>query len=435
MKFILKNKNNFEKEINITIPLKNIQELKKKEIIKIRKTTNINGFRKNKIPIHIIENKYHEKIKKNIIKNIIYDNLKKIIKIEKLNIINEPKIIIHQYNNNSDFIYSIFIQSIPDIDLNILKKINIKKIKIIINDLDIEYYIHHVINHEISWKKNINQIQKNDKVIINYNIKKKNIFHQLKNNKITLLMNQNKILPQIQQQLLNKKSGDTFLVEINVPIKHPDIKYQGKKIILKIHINKVLSPKKIYSKKKIIKHLQNIFNINHFSDLKIIIKNQLKKEIDNLEYKYLKNQIIKKIIKSKIIKIPKEFLYKKLKKIEKKINKEYIQNKGNIIELKYYNNLKKNILKEIQIDLFMQLIIKKNKINVTKEEIKNYIKNTSQINENFIKEIQIQKNKNHIYNNLYNIILEKKIINYLLNLFFIQNKTYNLKKVIKNFNQ
>lgn len=430
MKFVLTTIKDFEKKLDITVPCKEIQLIKKEEIISIRKKTNINGFRKNKIPIEIIQKKYKEQIKQNTIQKTIYNNLNNIIKIKKLHIINEPKITIHQYKKNSDFIFSIYFQCLPNINLNHFKKYNIQKTSIIINNTDIKYYINDMHKNQVFLKKNKKQIKKNDQITINYQIKT-DISYISPIQELTFTINKKNIIPQITKQILKKQISDTILVTMNVDKQHPDKNYKGKKITIQIDIKEVLSVKKKYSHEEFIEYLKKKLYVQTYEEVKNIITNQLKKDIINLEYKYLKNQIIQYIKKSDIIQIPKTLIEETMKNEHQKIQKKYLKKNGHILQKKYYTNIQEKISNKIKLDLILKSIIYHNNINITQNEIKQYIQTEQKKNHILMKILPLQKNRTKLIHYIHNILLEKKIIQYLLKFFNVTYKTTSLKKILQ----
>ncbi|CAL4323001.1 trigger factor [Buchnera aphidicola] len=435
MEFSLKTIKNFDKKLTISIPLNDIHDVQKKEIIKIRKTAIINGFRKNKIPINIIQEKYKNEIKNTVIKKIISYNFKNIIKKKKLKIINEPIINIKKNKKNSNLMCSIYFQSLPNIDFKILKKITINKISIITHDEDASYYIENIRKNCIIWKNTKNKIQIKNKITIDC------IFHIInekeKNKKIqlTFIIGKKTIIPEIETELLNKKIGDTIYIKLKIPSDHPDINYQGKMVQLKIYVNNIQSDEIMYSKKECIDFLKKTFNINKDNELKEIILNKIQTEVMNLEYHLLKTQLIHQLLNTKMIEIPIEISEKEKKNMQNDAFKNYHHNKGNIFQSKYYKNFQKKAEKKLLLDFMIKILVQDNKISVTENELQKQVKKLKKNQPELIKKIKIQYQKNDFINYVKNMIIEKKIMNHLLKLFKIKEKKYHFKKAIQILNQ
>ncbi|CAL4322851.1 Trigger factor [Buchnera aphidicola (Pterocallis alni)] len=421
MKFILKTKNQFDQKIKFIVPFSTIVDYNKKEIIKIRKNKIINGFRKNKMPVDLIKSKYEKLIQKKVINKIIYKNFNKIIADKKISIINQPKIIINQYKENYDFIYSIYFQSIPTIDINKIKNITIKKLSITNNETDLKYYIEYIRNNHITWEEIQDKIKKNDKITIKYHIKYNENNTLIKTDKkiFTFINNKKQIIPQIYKNIINKKKGDIFFLTIKLPSNYPLITLQRKKIEIKIQIIQIQRKKIIYSQKQFIEYLNKKFQTTDIKKIYFILKSKLEEEKNYIIHKYTNNQIKKQIIKLYNLDIPKKIIKNEIKIIHQKLNEKYNQKYEYIFQLKYHKNINSTIYKKFKLEFFITSIINHYDIIVTQKEIQKYIRNTP------------FNHKKSIVKNIYNILLNDKVNQILLKIFQIKKHPCTFPKIMK----
>ncbi|MDE5286013.1 MAG: trigger factor, partial [Buchnera aphidicola] len=86
-----------------------IQKNLSQEIIHINNNTNINGFRKGKIPFKIIQEKYGEKIYYDVFNKLMQKYFYNFLKEKKIKIIGTPKYYVDDdfKNNQENFKYSV----------------------------------------------------------------------------------------------------------------------------------------------------------------------------------------------------------------------------------------------------------------------------------------------------------------------------------------
>ncbi|WP_343182441.1 trigger factor [Buchnera aphidicola] len=428
MQFILEKMENFHQKLKITIPFNKIAELKKQEIIKLRKNTTMNGFRKNKIPIEIIKKKYKNQIENNVINEIIYNNFKKIIKKKNIQVINTPKIQINQYHKQSDFIFSIYFESLPEINLKSLKKIEIDVPIIEISTTDIEHYINTFRKKKIIWINKKDQIVENDQIKIDYTVFIKN--KEIHKNRIKFIYKKNQFIPEFTAVISHKKCGDQFTIEKKIPKEHPDINLCGKTVYIKIFIQTIKYKQYIYSAKEYMTKIKKKYNFRNNQELFSYIKKKLEKKKIYFQENYLKYQLINKLKKTNFFNIPENILQKEYVNENKKRRKKYVTENGNILEIKYYQNLNKKIDEQLKIEILIKVIAHQKNITVTKKEIEEYIKNITKKKKYFIEITKNIQQKEMINNYIKKIIFEKKIINFSLKIFKINYMHCNLKKII-----
>lgn len=422
MKFILKKKSQFDQKIKFIVPFSTIVDYKKKEIIKIRKNKIINGFRKNKIPLDLIKQKYKKLIQKKVINKIIYKNFNKIIEDKKINIINQPKIIINQYKENDDFIYSIYFQSIPKIDINQIKNITIKKLSITNNEEDLQHYIEYIRKNHITWEETQDTIKKNDQITIKYHIKYNENNTLIKTDKkiFTFINNKKKIIPQIYKNIMNKKKGDIFFFTMKLPSNYSLSALQRKNIKIKIQIIQIQRKKIIYSQKQFIEYLNKHFKTTDTKKVYSILTSKLEEEKNYIIHKYINNQIKEKIIKLYNLDIPKKIIKNEIKIIQQKLHEKYNQQYEYIFQLKYHKNINSTIYKKFKLEFFITSIINHYDIIVNKKEIQKYTRNMP-LNQ-----------KKTIVKNIYNILLNDKVNKTLLKIFKIKKYPCSFQKIIKH---
>ncbi|CAL4323095.1 trigger factor [Buchnera aphidicola] len=431
MKCVIQETKDFEKKIIVTIPIKKIQNIEKQEIIKIRKKTIINGFRKNKIPINIIKNKYQDIIQKNIFNNVINNNIQYILQKNNINAIHPPKVNILQYKEKSDLIYEINVQYIPKINLEKLKFITIHDVCIPINKNNISHYIEYMRKKHKIWNVNNQKIKQNNRITllckINITKKKKKCYENTF--EYQFIIGKNIILEDIEKEILKKKIHENFCTTIHIPKKHPDCQLQLQDVPIKIYIKNVESSQTVYSTEHFIQTINKQNQIKSQKEFINFIEIQFKKYIKYLKNKYLNQQILKSLTKSNIIAIPENILQEKSKIFQDNMEQKYIKNQGNILEKKYYSNIKNQEQKKFTFELIIQAIIYQNQLQVTNNEIQKYMKDNN-INLKFFNSKNIQHKYLELLQNIQDNILENKIQKYLLQVCTIQPKTFDLPEIL-----
>ncbi|WP_343187685.1 trigger factor [Buchnera aphidicola (Periphyllus koelreuteriae)] len=420
-------KNNKEIIINKKIKSEKIEKKINKKLIFLKKTYIIDGFRKGKAPIKLIEKNFKDNIIKDVLNKLIHTSFLKILKKKKIKKYSNLKYFLEKYKKGKDYNYTIKFNITKNKLLNKLKLIKINKLNIKITNQDIDTIFLNFKKNLSKWVNTKKPIKENDKVKIKFKLISKNKKIILKKNNFIIFIKKNFLLKKIHKKIIGKKINDKIKVKIKFSKYHPEKKIIEKKNIFLIKIIKIKEKKE----KKI--------NFNKLKKLGIKEKNiqELKKNIyinlineaKKMEEKYLKNEFIKKWIKINKKSFSKQKILNFIKNIKKYIYLKYKNNK-NIFDKSYNKNIKKEALKKIIINNLIQKIIKKESFYISKKLIKKIYKQTkNQFKKNKKKENHIKKRK--ILSHIKKILLIEKAFYFIFNHILIKEKQCNFIKALK----
>ncbi len=115
-------------QLTITIPASEVAKTREKIVEQMAQAANIPGFRKGKAPKKLVEDKLdNEKIKEEVLKNLLPTYYVKAVEEQKIKPIMNPKIHIQTLEEGKDWQFNTLTCETPDIDLGAYKE-NIQKI-------------------------------------------------------------------------------------------------------------------------------------------------------------------------------------------------------------------------------------------------------------------------------------------------------------------
>lgn len=423
MKFLLEKNQDVGHRVTINIPKIIIDTALLKEFTKINKKTNINGFRKGKVPIKIIQQKYGNNIYYDVFNKLMQKFFFEFLKKNKINTIGRPKYYIDEKKEeNENFKYSVTYEVHPEIQIQEVKSIQVEKIIVNMTDEDIKENILKNQKKTTIWNQVNRAIKINDRITINYSIYENNKkIDKFDANNIQFVVLKNHFLDELNNKIINHYVNDVIFFKIFFSSFHPEKDLNKKNITFKIKIIKVEEELEIDKENHNFKYVE--------TNLKTI-KNQIIQDINQLTQNHLKNQIIHKLIKQNPIKIPPILLKEKILSLHKKLIEKYQSNTQNILDKRYHVDLKLTAKKKICTKLILEKIIQDNHISVDEQTIENTIKQISLKYKKPSEIIQIYNKNKILRNTIKNFELEKEVIKFLQNKIKIINKHYTLNEFI-----
>ncbi|QCI20021.1 MAG: trigger factor [Buchnera aphidicola (Brevicoryne brassicae)] len=431
MKFSMEKNKNAGHRVTIHIPNKTVNNAIFTEFINIRKKTNINGFRKGKVPIHVIKEKYGNTVYYDVFKDLMQKFFYEFIHKEKINIIGIPK---YYMNQNIDkkkeyFEYFVIYETYPKFEIKDIASIKVKKIIVNITDEDIKKSIEKNKPTKINWNKVDKPIKIYDRVTINYSVynEKNQKIEKFSRENIIFIVFKNKLVTQLENKIINHFVNDILFFKINFHEFHPEKELQNKDITFKIQIKKIEKLQEI-EEKNTKKDNEKINKLEYQT-----LKNNLNNEIHKITEKYLENQIIENIIKKKLIVIPPILLQEEIKNLYQQYKKDYKNNNHSILEQRYHFNIHLKAKKRLYLRIIIEKIIFENQLVPNEKNIELLIKNISSNYKKSLELIDLYNQNNDFKNTIRYIDLKNQAISLLKKEIEIVKTKWNFDQFI-NYN-
>jgi len=206
-----------KKRLKIEIPADILEREYSDSLNKIRQRARIPGFRQGKTPINIIEKRYGDEIKSEMLEKLVPTYYAQAVKDADLSPVTMPKIEAGlDYRRNEPLTFSLTIEVRPKIDNLNYTGIKVKDIEVSVDDKEIEDTVKGLQNDRAMFEAVDREIRADDLLIIDYIQLDPSGEKEVSTAKDQIMNLGNKLTPRgILEAVLGKKKGDTL--EITLP--------------------------------------------------------------------------------------------------------------------------------------------------------------------------------------------------------------------------
>jgi trigger factor len=388
----------------------------------VSKEVKLEGFRPGKASLEVLKQKGYEmpvleEAARRLINKQAYEVIKENVSEEKA--IGQPEIGINKLAPDNPLEYKIKILVLPDVELGDYKDLGIKQEKVEISEEEVNKTLNDLVDMRAQEKVSTEPVKDGDKVIASVNLFLGNVpVEDGQNPEVTILMGKDYFVEGFDKNLIGSKKGDEKEFNIKYPSNHWNKKLAGKLVSFKVKI------KEIYKREKpeINDELAKMFRFNNLDQL----KENLKKSIEEQKKKEIsqktEGEVLNKIIEGSkfgeiaegLIKNESEMM---IKEMEQSVTsqggkfEDYLKNIGKS-EDQLKLEMMPNAVKRVKSALILKEIAKKEKIEVSDEEINKEIealKKQYADNPDAIKNISTESYKSY----LANFLLNQKILSSL----------------------
>ena len=429
-----------KKDYQVTVPYKVIDERIDVVVADIRKKYKQDGFRPGQVPAEIIKKKYEASIMAEESEKIINETSRKIVDENELRLALAPKVDIKTFEPKKDFEYVVAMELLPEVPEIDLAKVKVTKFNAEITDSEIDESIEKIVANYKDWKEQdaAYKAKLGDAVNIDYvgSIDKEEFEggsakgHQLE-------LGTKSFIDDFEDQLVGKKAGDEVSVKVKFPKEYHSEKFAGKKAVFEVKVNKVLCADKPEINDEFVKQK---LGLESADKLKELVKNQITSSYEGMTRNLFKKDLFDLLNKKFDFELPEGLVEEQFVKVWAEIEEEIKQNpekfKNDKEKEKAKAEKRKTSERMVRSGLILSEISKVNKIEVTNEDlIQEVNKKAMQYpgQEKMVAEYY-QKNPSAIQD-LRGMLLEEKVIDFILEKAGITDKTLPAKSLEKEFNK
>ncbi|MBU0900238.1 trigger factor [bacterium] len=341
------------------------------------------GFRKGKVPRHLLELHFRNKIEKEASENLISKAIKTALKEYKITPITFPLIEEFNYKKDQDLLFKIKIEYRPKVNVEEYCNLRIEKEVTKVTDQQIE--------ERLKWLQERGatleiiegrEVKEKDFVIVDYQIWVEEELIE-KNQQYLLELSNKYVLTDLRNGIIGMHKDEEREFEFTLPNEFSNKKYALKKAKAKVKLFEIKEKKLPSLDDELAK---DISSCSSLEELKEKIREELTKAEEKRSNVNLKNKITELIASKNQVNLPKSMIDVEILELRKKLVhdlkgynlslEKFLENQ-NLSEEQFEENLKEKAKKRLVEWFILYSIAEKEKIEVSKDEIEEKISSIS----------------------------------------------------------
>ena len=428
-------KKGLEREFKVVVPSKDVADKLNISLEKISKDVEIEGFRKGKVPLNIVKQRFGQNALNQTLDELIQSTSNEVIRENNLRLAIKPKVDVKNFGEEKDLEYIMTLELLPEFKTEDIKKIKLTKFVSKVNEEDYKKTLDTLSQTQQNFqKKDGKVVQNGDGVLLNLKPTYNNeiVKEALIENRMTIVGNK-MIMPEIENKLIGTKAGDKLNFTCKFPKNFPNKNIAEKDVKVEIDILEVRIPQKKVLDDDFAKSL----GASDVNDLKEKVKKQMQGELDNASKLVIKKDLIEQLDKIHKIKLPQGLINYEFENIWAKFNED--KSKG-LIDKSDKNKKEDELKKEyksiaerrVKVGLVLAKIGEDNKITVTEDDVKKAIEEEI-LRQPEAKEqiIKFYTENSQALASLKAPIFEEKVVDHILGNINIEEKQITREELLK----
>lgn len=400
------------RRISITIPADSIDAAVKKELIEVAKKVRIDGFRKGKVPSHIINQRYGASVRQDVLGELMTRNFVDAIIKEKINPAGAPDYVPGEYKEGEDFTYAVEFEVYPEVELQGLDAIKVEKPVVEVTDADVDAMLDTLQKQQATWKETDAAATAEDRATIDFNGSVDGEeFEGGKASDFVLAMGQGRMIPGFEEGITGKKAGDTFTIDVKFPDDYHAENLKGKDAKFDIVLKKVETRELPELTADFIKR----FGVEDGSvdGLRAEVRKNMERELKGAIRNRVKSQVLDGLVDANNIDVPAALIDGEIDVLRRQAAQRFGGNEKQALELPR-ELFEEQAKRRVVVGLLLGEVIRINELKADEDRVKTLIEEMASAYEDPQEVIEFYSKNSELMNNMRNVALEEQAVEALL---------------------
>ena len=361
-----------ERRVTITVPAETVVQAIREELKRVAKNARIDGFRKGKVPPHIIEKRFGASVRQDILGDLLQNHFFQAVIENKINLAGRPSFTVEQFEDGKDLKFSATFEVYPEVELKGLENIKVEKPVVEISEADVEGG---------------------------------------KAEDFVLFMGQGRMIPGFEEGIVGHKAGEKFTIDVTFPAEYHAENLKGKAAKFDINLKKV--------EVMVLPELTDEFvakfgpNTKSVADLRNEIRKNMQRELKNALVTRVKTQVIDGLVEQNQIDVPSSAVEQEIEVLRQQAAQRFGGNAQQAAQLPrelFEEQAKRRVL----VGLLLSQVIASNELKADEERVKAMIEDIASAYEQPADVVEYYSKNNELMNNIRNVVLEEQAVEAVL---------------------
>jgi len=240
MQVSVENTGSLERKVRVELPEDRISSEVSTRLQNMTKTTKIQGFRPGKVPLKVIQGRYGEQVRKEVVGELVQSSLYEAISQESLNPAGQPRIDELNDEAGKDLAYTAIFEIYPEVSLKPMNEIKVEKATCDVSKEDVDGMIE-MLRKQRRELKPVERAAKNGDIAnINFEGFIDGVaFEGGKAENHDLELGSKNFIEGFEEGLVGKSAGDEVTLNLKFPDEYGNEELKGKECEFKVKVNLV----------------------------------------------------------------------------------------------------------------------------------------------------------------------------------------------------
>ena len=366
MKTSLETLDGLKRSLTVELPIEIFRQKTDAILRKMASQVNIDGFRKGKVPLSILRQKFGDHAGSDAVNEIVNDTLVDALSDAKVTPAARPSITKIDSKDVNEFSYTVEFEVFPEIKVGDFSKLEIEQIEVEITEEDEQRTLQGLIDQSTEYKSVKRKSKEGDQVTIDFKgIIDGKAFEGGEAKDFKMVLGKGSMIKGFEAGLTDVAAGKSTTLELTFPENYHAPQLAGKDVTFEIDVKEVGSPKA----PKLDKDFAQKFGEKDMDALKVSMKEQMRVEIDNRLAGQNKDTLFNALLDANDFTVPQASIDNEAQSLMQEMQERLQQQGMPMQDDMPASTFNPEAERRVKLGLLVNQISSDNKFNASKEQI------------------------------------------------------------------
>lgn len=359
------------RKMTVSVPEEVVQEKMAARLKSLTREVKIDGFRPGKVPQHVVKKMFGDRIRGEVTGDLIQSTYFEALRDQNLRPAGHPYI--HPSNETEGFKYTAEFEVYPDISLEGVDQIEVKRPVATVSEADVDGMIEKLRVQRKTWNKVERASQENDRITINFSgVADGENFTNGKVENYPVEIGAKQMIPGFEDNLIGLEAGADKTFEVSFPEEYGNEKLAGKAAQFEVEVIAVEEP--------VLPEIDEAFvkaygiedgSVESFRE---DVRNNMERELERALRGKLKNAVMDALYEKIQIAVPNTLVDQEVENMMKPYIETAKRQKMKLDDLKLpRDTFEEQARRRVALGLILGEIIQKNNIKIDANKVRSAI--------------------------------------------------------------
>lgn len=436
MTVTIENVGGIKRKATVVIANDQVKEAYNKKLVEVSKQAKIDGFRKGKVPVQLIQQKYGKGIREEVATDLVSNELNEYVKAEKMPIAGQAALLEHNVAKDTDASFVFEFEVYPEIEVASFKGVEIEAPVCEVQDSDVDTMLQNLSKQFSTWKEVQRASKEGDKLVMDFEgFVDGEAFAGGKAEGFELDLGAGNMIPGFEDGLTGVKAGDEKDLEVTFPEQYHEESLAGKPAVFKCKIHAV----KEMELPELNDELAAKFEVKDgIEALKNQVRTNMQSQVVQALEQKTKSAVLDKLVEINEVELPQALVTAEIDFLKKDMQQRMQQQFGGKQELPDFDlpndMFMEQAQKRVKTGLLVAEIIEKDELKPDQAKLDAYLQNMSVSYDDPKEFINWCKSDKNFMARAESYVMEQQVVDKLVLDAKLDSKTYTYQELIDSLN-